>query len=134
MGEMQCHIMGGGATFLLTWAFPFYLDLRNGQNVRTAKGRHMFVRAKKSGKYQCLRVVHNQSVHGEVRQRVIGTLGRVDILKMTGQLDGLIASCSRYARRVAVPEESGRPLCCELPPGNTRIIITYRKATYKIAL
>ena len=62
----------------------------------------MFVRVKKSGKYHYLQVVHNQRVEGKVRQQVIGTLGRVDVLEKTGQLDGLIASCCRYAKQVAV--------------------------------
>jgi hypothetical protein len=62
----------------------------------------MFVRAKKSGKYHYLQVVHNRRVEGKVRQQVIGTLGRVDVLEKTGQLDGLLASCSRYAKEVAV--------------------------------
>ena len=62
----------------------------------------MFVRVKKSGKYQYLQVVHNQRVEGKVRQQVLGTLGRLDVLQKTGQLDGVIASLSRYAREVAV--------------------------------
>jgi hypothetical protein len=62
----------------------------------------MFVRVKKSGKYEYLQVVHNQRVEGKVRQQVLGTLGRLDVLQKTGQLDGVIASLSRYAREVAV--------------------------------
>ena len=67
----------------------------------------MFVRAKKSGKYEYLQVVHNQRVEGKVRQQVIGTLGRVDVLQKTGQLDGLIASCSRFAKGIAVLNARG---------------------------
>ncbi len=76
----------------------------------------MFVRAKKSGKYRYLQVVHNQRVEGKVRQQVIGTLGRVDGLEKTGQLDGLMASCSRYAREVAVLDahRGGK-----MPPGES---------------
>ena len=62
----------------------------------------MFVRAKKSGKYEYLQVVHNVREDGAVRQHVIATLGRVDVLRKTGQLDALLASCSRFAERVAV--------------------------------
>ncbi len=47
-------------------------------------------------------MVHNQRVEGKVRQQVIGTLGRLDVLQKTGQLDGVIASLSRYAKQVAV--------------------------------
>jgi len=69
----------------------------------------MFVRVKKSGKYQYLQVVHNQRVEGKVRQQVLGTLGRLDVLQKTGQLDGVIASLSRYAREVAVLDANGSP-------------------------
>ena len=52
----------------------------------------MFARIKKSGKHQYLQVVHNERIDGQVRQRVIATLGRLDVLKETGQLDGLLES------------------------------------------
>jgi transposase len=62
----------------------------------------MFVRAKKSGKYQYLQVVHNERVNGRVQQQVIATLGRLDVLQKTGQLDGLLQSCGRFAEHVAI--------------------------------
>jgi hypothetical protein len=62
----------------------------------------MFVRVKKSGKYEYLQIVHNERVNGRVRQRVIATLGRLDVLQKTGQVDGLLASCARFAEQTAV--------------------------------
>jgi transposase len=62
----------------------------------------MFVRVKTSGKYQYLQIVHNQRVGDQVRQRVLGTLGRLDVLQATGQLDRLLASCARFAQHSAV--------------------------------
>ena len=62
----------------------------------------MFVRTKCSGNHRYLQVVHNERIDGRVRQRVIATLGRLDVLQKTGQIDGLIASCARFAERVAV--------------------------------
>jgi transposase len=62
----------------------------------------MFVRAKKSGAHQYLQVVRNERVDGKVRQQVVATLGRLDVLQQTGQIDALIASCSRFAENVAV--------------------------------
>jgi hypothetical protein len=62
----------------------------------------MFVRSKKSGAYQYLQIVHNERVDGRVQQRVIATLGRLDVLQKTGQLDGLLASCARFAEHSAV--------------------------------
>ncbi len=62
----------------------------------------MFVRTKKSGKYEYLQVVHSQRVEGRVQQRVVATLGRLDVLQRTGQLDALLASCARFAQQTAI--------------------------------
>ena len=62
----------------------------------------MFARIKKSGPYQYVQVVHNERVEGRVRQRVIATLGRLDVLKESGQLDGLLESLARFSDHVAV--------------------------------
>jgi len=62
----------------------------------------MFVRAKKSGAYQYLQLVHNQRIDGKVRQQVVATLGRLDILQESGQIDALMASCGRFAQHTAV--------------------------------
>jgi len=62
----------------------------------------MFVRAKKSGAYQYLQLVRNERVNGKVRQQVVATLGRLDILQQAGQIDALTASCGRFAQHTAV--------------------------------
>lgn len=62
----------------------------------------MFARIKKSGPYQYVQVVHNERVEGRVRQRVIATLGRLDALQDSGQLDGLLESLSRFSEHAAV--------------------------------
>ena len=62
----------------------------------------MFARTKKSGKYQYVQIVHNERIKGRVRQRVIATLGRLDVLKETGQLDGLLESLARLSDHVGV--------------------------------
>ena len=62
----------------------------------------MFVRAKKSGRYEYLQVVRNARVGAQIRQEVIATLGRVDVLQKTGELDALLSSCARFADKVAV--------------------------------
>ena len=62
----------------------------------------MFVRAKKSGAHHYVQVVHNQRIDGRVRQHVIATLGRLDVLQQNGQLDGLVASAARFAEHTAV--------------------------------
>ena len=68
----------------------------------------MFVRAKKSGAYQYLQLVRSERVDGHVRQQVIATLGRLDVLQDTGRIDALIASCARFAERSAVLEAQER--------------------------
>jgi len=75
----------------------------------------MFVRAKKSGKYQYLQLVQNQRVDGQVRQQVLATLGRLDVLQQSGQIDALIASCARFADHTAVLEahEQGKTQAVE---------------------
>ena len=64
----------------------------------------MIVRVKNSGKYQYLQIVENQRVDGSVRQRVIATLGRLDLLRKSGQIDGLVSSCARFSEKIAVLE------------------------------
>ena len=62
----------------------------------------MFVRTKTSGIYQYLQIVQNERVDGRVRQQIVATLGRLDVLQAKGQLDGLISSCARFAQTVSV--------------------------------
>jgi hypothetical protein len=62
----------------------------------------LFARVKKSGKYQYVQVVHNERIDGRVRQRVIATLGRLDVLKQSGQLDQLLQSLARLSDHAAV--------------------------------
>ena len=76
----------------------------------------MFVRAKKSGAYQYLQIVENKRIDGQVRQRVIATLGRLDILQSTGKIDAILSSCARFAQRVSVLDAHKRGT---LPPAET---------------
>jgi hypothetical protein len=62
----------------------------------------MFARLKTSGDYQYVQVVHNERIDGRVRQRVIATLGRLDVLQQSGQLEGLLESLARFSEHVAV--------------------------------
>jgi Transposase DDE domain len=60
----------------------------------------MFFRVKQSGPRQYLQIVENTRDHGRVRQRVLTTLGRLDELRQSGHLDGLLASGARFAEHV----------------------------------
>ena len=46
-----------------------------------------------------LHLVRSRRVDGKVRQEIIGTLGRLDILQESGALDKLIASLARHSER-----------------------------------
>lgn len=60
----------------------------------------MFARTKKSGKYEYLQIVENRKVKGEVVQRVVATLGRMDYLKEKNRTETLIQSLARYSEKV----------------------------------
>jgi transposase len=60
----------------------------------------MFFRTKTSGTRSYLQVVENRWEDGRPKQRVIATLGRLDQLQQTGQLDALLASGARLAQSV----------------------------------
>ena len=76
----------------------------------------MFVRAKKSGAYEYLQVVENERIDGRVQQRVVATLGRLDVLQATGRIDALLSSCARFAEKVSVLDAHRRG---QLPPAET---------------
>ena len=62
----------------------------------------MFFRQKKSGDRVYLQIVENRWERGGSRQRVIATLGRLDRLRETGQLDALLESGARFSESVTV--------------------------------
>jgi transposase len=60
----------------------------------------MFFRTKSSGPRSYLQIVENRWEGGRTRQRVIATLGRLDHLQQSGQLDALLASGARLSQSV----------------------------------
>jgi transposase len=60
----------------------------------------MFFRTKTSGPRTYLQIVENRWEDGRTRQRVVATLGRLDQLQQTGQLDALLVSGARLAQSV----------------------------------
>jgi transposase len=60
----------------------------------------MFFRTKTSGPRTYLQIVENRWEDGRPRQRVIATLGRLDQLQQSGQLDALLVSGARLAQSV----------------------------------
>jgi hypothetical protein len=68
----------------------------------------MFFRTKTSGPRSYLQVVENRWENGRPRQRVLATLGRLDLLQQSGQLDALLASGARLARSVLLLSEHAK--------------------------
>ena len=62
----------------------------------------MFFRQKRSGDYVYLQIVENRWEKGRSKQRVIATVGRLDELQQSGQLDGLLQSGAKFAEAVLV--------------------------------
>ncbi len=62
----------------------------------------MFVRVKPSGAYKYLQIVHNYWDQGKVRQKVIASLGRLDRLVESGNIDGLARSLMRFSTNLKV--------------------------------
>ena len=60
----------------------------------------MFFRVKPSGPRRYVQVVENFWDQGRTKQRVLCTLGRLEELQESGQLDALLASGSRLAQKV----------------------------------
>ena len=60
----------------------------------------MFFRQKKSGNRVYLQIVENRWEDGRSKQRVIATLGRLDQLRQTGQLEGLLRSGAKFCESI----------------------------------
>lgn len=68
----------------------------------------MFVRVKRSVRdghaYEYLQLVRSYGGDGRVRQQVLATLGRRDVLVASGELDGLLVSLGRFSEKLRVVE------------------------------
>ena len=70
-------------------------------NVESTKSP-MFFRVKPARQYRYLQIARSVRVGKTVRQEIIATLGRLDILQESGQLDRLLRSGLRYCSKVRV--------------------------------
>jgi transposase len=79
----------------------------------------MFFRTKVSGPRTYLQIAENRREGGKVKQRVVATLGRLDQLQGSGQLDSLLRSGARFADAILLlsAHQNG-----ELPVINTQRI------------
>jgi hypothetical protein len=67
----------------------------------------MYFRKKTSGGRVYLQIAESRRVGGQVRQRVIATLGRLDALRASGQLERLVRSGARFAAHAMVVTAAG---------------------------
>lgn len=79
----------------------------------------MFFRQKKVKDYVYLQIVENRWDKGKTRQQVLATVGRLDQLRQSGQLDALLESGARFAQSMLVLSEHRRG---ELPSLSTHRI------------
>lgn len=79
----------------------------------------MFFRLKKSQSREYLQIVENRREAGKVKQRVIATLGRLEALRDSGQLEALLQSGARFAEAVLLVSAHAKG---ELPAISTRRI------------
>lgn len=70
----------------------------------------MYARIKQSGPRRYVQIVRSVRIHGQPRQQVLLTLGRVEELLQDGSLDQLIQSWSRFSpRALALIAGSSQP-------------------------
>ena len=62
----------------------------------------MFFRIKPARHYRYLQIARSVRVNGKVRQEVIATLGRMDVLEASGQLERLLRSGLKYCQKIQV--------------------------------
>jgi len=62
----------------------------------------LFLRTQTTAGRTYLLLVQNERVDGRIKQRVLHRLGRLDQLKASGQLDGLLASLGRFSDKLSV--------------------------------
>jgi hypothetical protein len=62
----------------------------------------MFFRTKPAGSYRYLQIVHSVREGKKVNQQVIATLGRLDLLQASGQLERLMRSGLRHCQSFTV--------------------------------
>jgi hypothetical protein len=62
----------------------------------------MFFRVKPARQYRYLQIARSVRINGKVRQEIIATLGRLDVLQASGQLERLLRSGLRYCEQIRV--------------------------------
>src|SRR5208283_5600303 len=81
----------------------FLLRLRSTELMPVEEKKRPYVfRIKRTGSYAYLQIVESFREQGQVRQRVLSTVGRLDTLQASGQLDTLMRSGLRFCEKLTV--------------------------------
>jgi hypothetical protein len=67
-----------------------------------AKGNAMFFRVTRAGRYQYVQIARSYRDGGATKQQTLLSLGRLDVLQASGQLDALLRSGLRLSQRLVV--------------------------------
>ena len=62
----------------------------------------MFFRLKGTAKRKYLQIAESYREGKRVRQRIVATLGRLDVLQQSGELDRLLRSGLRFSKKIRV--------------------------------
>jgi len=73
----------------------------------------MFVRIINSGNNQYLQIVEYRKIKGEVVQRVISTIGRLNRLNEKGDIETLVRSLSRFSEKVLLVLSGNSEVSCQ---------------------
>ncbi len=73
-------------------------------------GAAVFIRTQTNGDRSYLMLVENERINGRLVQRVLHRFGRLDELRASGQLDGLLRSLGRFADKLVVLDAHGKGL------------------------
>src|SRR2546423_14901913 len=77
----------------------------------------MFFRVKPAGTYRYLQIAHSVRQGKKVRQQVIATLGRLELLQANGQLERLMRSGVRHCESFALLDAQAAG---QVEPGSVR--------------
>ncbi len=79
-----------------------HLLLVPGEAIDAWRGPALQLVERKAPRRAYLQIAESRRVGGQVRQRVIATLGRLDVLAASGQLERLLRSGARFASQAMV--------------------------------
>src|ERR1035437_10507777 len=87
----------------------------------------MFFRVKNVGPHSYVQLVENKWEDGRSKQRVLVTLGSLDELRQSGQIDALLASGSRLSETILVLTEHQRGELAATPPRRFGSVLIFER-------